>query len=185
MTDYFNDRERDPRPRNGMATPWMLVAKDLQGDIPFFGTVGLICGLVQWVGYQYFNKANWGSELLQEHIAFNSLLLTVMFLWLAKGLVERLCTTREYPRLKAFVGHVSARAVAFASVAAAVIAGFALAAALCGAFGHAFGFMFFATYFVALAEIAANPFFRPGHSRTYALSMGIIIGMPLSATLMR
>lgn len=168
-----------------MAAPWMLVAKDLRNDLPFFGTVGLICGLVQWVGYRYFDKANWGSELLQEHVAFNSLLLTVMFLWLAKGLVERLCATRERPRLKALVAHVSARAVAFASVAVAVIAGFALAAALCGAFGHAFGFVFFATYFVALAEIAANPFFRPGHSRAYAVAMGIIIGMPLSVTLMR
>jgi len=168
-----------------MAAPWMLVAKDLRGDFPFFGTVGLICGLVQWVGYHYFDKANWGSELLQEHIAFNSLLLTVMFLWLAKGLVERLCTKRERPRLKSFVDHLAARAVAFASVAASVIAGFAIAAALCGAFGHAFRFVFFATYFVALAEIAANPFFRPGHSRTYAVAMGIIIGMPLSVTMMR
>ncbi|WP_159086588.1 MULTISPECIES: hypothetical protein [Burkholderia] len=185
MNDYFNDCRRSSRSEVATAVPWMLVAKELKGDLPFFGTVGLICGLVQWVGYRHFDKANWGSELLQEHIAFNSLLLTVMFLWLAKGLVERLRTTREYLRFTAFVAHVSARAVAFASVAAAVIAGFALAAALCGAFGHALWFMFFATYFVALAEIAANPFFPPGHSRAYAVSMGIIISMPLSITLMR
>ena len=36
---------------------------------PFFGVVGLICGFVQTVGYRYFDKAEWGSELLQEHIA--------------------------------------------------------------------------------------------------------------------
>lgn len=184
MNDYLNFN-LGPWSRDGVAVPWMLAAKELKGDLPFFGTVGLICGLVQWVGYRHFDKANWGSDLLQEHVAFNSLLLTVMFLWLARGLVERLCITRECPRLKAFIAHVSARAVAFASVAAAVIVGFALAATLCGAFGHAFWFMFFATYFVALAESAANPFFRPGHSRTYAASMAIIISMPLSVMLMR
>ncbi|MFK1437454.1 hypothetical protein ACIU0H_27890 [Pseudomonas aeruginosa] len=185
MSGYFNDRKISSQSSAAAAVPWMLAAKEFKGDIPFFGAVGLICGLVQWVGYRHFDGANWGSELLQEHVAFNSLLLTIAFLWLAKGLAERLCATRECPRLMTFVAHVSARAVAFASVAGAVIAGFALAAALCGAFSHAFGLMFFATYFVALAEIAANPFFRPGHSRAYAVSMGIIISMPLSVTLMR
>lgn len=184
MSDDFNDFKVPSRACATAALPWMLAAKELKGDIPFFGAVGLICGLVQWVGYRHFDKANWGSALLQEHVAFNSLLLTVAFLWFAKGLAARLCATRECPRLMAFVAHVSARAVAFASVAAAVIAGFALAAALCGAFGHAFEFMFFATYFVALAEVAANPFFRPGHSRTYVVSIGIIIGMPWSVMLM-
>ncbi|MEW4396952.1 hypothetical protein ACM7HV_30135 [Pseudomonas paraeruginosa] len=179
----MNDRNLGQQFRNGTTAPWMLAAKGLRDDLPFFGAVGLICGLIQWVGYQYFDKANFGSELLQEHVAFNSLLLTVMFLWLAKGLVERLCITKECPRLKAFVAHVASRAVAFASVAAAVIAGFALAASLRGDFGHAFGFMFFATYFIALAEVAANPFFRPGHSRTYVVSIGIIIGMPWSVML--
>jgi hypothetical protein len=163
----------------GRNAPWMLAAKELFDDVPFFGALGLICGLVQWVGYRYFDKAQWGAELLQEHIAFNSMILTVMFLWLAKGIVERLCEKRKRPRLVALVDHVVARAIALASVAAAVIAGFGLAAALFRAFGHALMFEYFALYFVALAEIAANPFFPPGHSRTYLPALGVIIGIPL------
>lgn len=163
----------------------MLAARDLKGDMPFFGTVGLICGLVQWVGYRYFDKANWGSELLKEHIPFESLLLTVGFLLFAKGLTEWLCTKRECPRLTALVAHVSVRAVAFASVAAAVVAGFALAAALFGAFSYALRFMFFAIYFVALAETAVNPFFLPGYSRTRMVCIGIIASMPLGVLLGR
>ncbi|CAM8819561.1 hypothetical protein NCW_03550 [Burkholderia pseudomallei] len=160
--------------------PWMLAAKDLRGDLPFFGTVGLVCGVVQWTGYSYFDKANWGSDLLEEHIAFNSLLLTVMFLWLAKVVVERLGVNRELPRASALVAHISARAVAFASVAAAVIAGFALAAGFFGAFRHAATFLFFCSYFVSIAEIAANPVLSNGQSRIYPIALGIIIGMPFA-----
>lgn len=101
--------------------PWMLAAKELRSDLPFFGSFGLIAGLVQWVAYHYFDKSNVGTELLQEHIAFRSLVLTVILLWGAKGLLARLSVTEERPRLSAFVEHVAGRAVAFASVAAAVI----------------------------------------------------------------
>ncbi|MFM0016706.1 MULTISPECIES: hypothetical protein [Paraburkholderia] len=163
----------------GRNIPWMLAAKDLLNDLPFFGALGFICGLVQWVGYHYFNKAQWGAELLQEHIAFNSMVLTVMFLWLVKGTVERLCAKRELSRLTALVDHIVARAVALASVAAAVVMGFGLAAAFFHAFGHALMFEYFALYFVALAEIAANPLFSPGHSRTYLPALSVIIGLPL------
>ncbi|KAG0186336.1 hypothetical protein DFQ28_008023 [Apophysomyces sp. BC1034] len=148
-------------------TPWMLAATDLRRDFPFFG-------------YHYFDKANWGSDLLQEHIPFNSLLSTVMFLWLAKGMVERLGVNRELPCAKAFVAHVSARAVAFASVAAAVIVGFALAAGFFGNFRYTVAFLFFSSYFVSIAEIAANPVFSKGQSRTYWVALSIIIGMPFS-----
>src|SRR5690606_11591477 len=157
--------------------PWMLAAKELRSDLPFFGSFGLIAGLVQWVAYHYFDKSNVGAKLLQEHIAFRSLVLTVIFLWGAKGLLARLSVTEERPRLSAFVEHVAGRAVAFASVAAAVIAGCAFAALLLGAFGVAIRVLFFAIYFVALAEIAANPFLRSGQSRTVWLAMGVVVSM--------
>lgn len=163
--------------------PWMLAAKELRSDLPFFGSFGLIAGLVQWVAYHYFDKSNVGAELLQEHIAFRSLVLTVIFLWGAKGLLARLSVTEERPRLSALVEHVAGRAVAFASVAAAVIAGCAFAALLLGAFGVAIRVLFFAIYFVALAEIAANPFLRSGQSRTVWLAMGVVVSMPLSVEL--
>src|SRR5690554_4310315 len=103
-------------------TPWLLVSGELRKDAPFFVILGLLCGMVQVVGYRYFDKANWGSELLKEHIAFNSLLLIVIFLWLTKALAEWLYAKREMPRTKALITHISARAVAFASVAASVVA---------------------------------------------------------------
>lgn len=160
-------------------TPWMLVSGELRKDAPFFVTVGMLCGMVQVVGYRYFDKANWGSKLLEEHIAFNSLLLTVMFLWFAKGLAEWLCAKREMPRTKGLIAHISSRAVAFASVAASVVAGFAITAAISSAYFHASMFLLFCAYLVSLAEIAANPLFGVGQSKAYALAMGVVIGLPL------
>ncbi|WP_431819493.1 hypothetical protein [Burkholderia sp. F1] len=163
----------------------MLAAKDLWSDLPFFGAIGLICGLIQSVGYRYFNKSNVGTELLLEHIPFVSLVTTVGILWFAKWGVERLCIQRDRPRLRALMAHVSMRAVSFASVSAAVIIGFGVAVAACQDYGYAFKFWVLSLPFAALAEIAANPSWAPGYSKLYLLAVGIIIVTPFAAALMR
>ncbi|WP_175873664.1 hypothetical protein [Burkholderia sp. BCC0397] len=164
---------------------WMLSGRDLRNDFPFFGTIGFIFGLMQWFGYRYFNKSNVGTELLMEHIAFNSLLMTVMVLWFAKWGVERLCITRDRPLLRALIAHVSTRAVALASVAATTVIGFGAAAAVCRNIGPALWTWYFSLYLVAMAEIAANPFFGPNHSRLYRCAMVIVIVSPVAASFMR
>ncbi|WP_155630717.1 hypothetical protein [Burkholderia territorii] len=116
---------------------WMLSGRDFRSDFPFFGTIGFIFSLIQWFGYRYFYKSNLGTDLLVEHIAFNSPLMTVMFLWFAKWGVERLCIIRDRPLLHALIAHVSTRAVAFAAVAAATVIGFGAAAAVCRNIGPA------------------------------------------------
>lgn len=166
--------------QNVRLQPWLRVAADLKKDGPFFGAVGLICGLVQVVGYRYFDKAQWGTELLQEHIAFNSLLLMAMCLWLARGLTAWLTKRWTMPRTTALIDHVAGRAVAFGSVAASVIIGFATSAAIFGAYAHAIKFAQAALYFVAIAEIAANPL-RPAElSKGYFLALSMVIVTPFA-----
>ncbi len=160
--------------------PWFRVAVDLKKDGPFFGMVGLICGFVQVVGYKYFDKADWGSELLQEHIAFNSLLLMAMCLWLARGLMEWLTMHWTMQRTKVLIEHVAGRAVAFGSVAASVIIGFAISAAIFGAYAHAIKFAQAALYFVGLSEVVANPLRQAELSKGYFLALGMIIVTPFA-----
>lgn len=166
-------------------TRWLVAAKDLWSDLPFFGAIGFICGLIQWFGYRFFNKSNVGTDLLLEHIPFMSLVTTVGILWFAKWGVERLCITRDRPRLRALMAHVSARATSFASVSAAAIVGFGGAAAVFQDYGYAFKFWLLSLPFVALAEIAANPSWAPGHSKLYLVAVGIIVGTPFGAAFMR
>lgn len=161
-------------------TPWTFAAKDFANDFPFFGAVGFICGVVQWVGYRYFDKSNAGTDLLVEHIPYDSLVLTVLFLWFAKAGVEKMCAKRDWPRLRALLAHISLRAVAFASVSAAAIAGFGLAAATFGDYKYALSFWVFSLYFLSLAEIAANPFWGPNHSKAYGLALFLLVSITVA-----
>ena len=158
--------------------PWLRVAADLKKDGPFFGAVGLICGLVQVVGYRYFDKAQWGADLLQEHIAFNSLLLIAACQWLARGLTAWLTKRWTMRRTTALIDHVAGRAVAFGSVAASVVIGFAISAAIFGAYAHAIKFAQAALYFVAIAEVVANPLQKSELSKVYFLALGMVIVTP-------
>jgi hypothetical protein len=162
--------------------PWFRVTTDLRKDGPFFGVIGLICGFVQIVGYHYFDKAEWGSELLQEHIPFNSLLLMAMLLWLARGLTGWLTMrwTMRCTKALILIEHVAGRVVAFGSVAAWVVIGFAISVAISGAYVYAIIFAVAAMYFVAIAEVAANPLpLRQAElSKGYDLALLMVIVTP-------
>ena len=162
--------------------PWFRVTTDLRKDGPFFGVFGLICGFVQIGGYRYFDKAEWGGELLQEHIAFDSLLLITMLLWLARGLTEWLTIrwTMSCTKAVILIEHVAGRVVAFGSAAAWSVIGFAVSVAISGAYGYAIIFAVAALYFVAIAEVAANPFPLPQAelSRGYDLAVSMAIVTP-------
>ena len=160
--------------------PWMIVAGALRKDAPFFGGVGLFCGILQFVGYRYFDKANWGAELLLEHIPFKSILFSVVFLGVAKGFLEWQRAKREMMGLEGLITHVAKRTIGFASPAASIVFGFAMASALWGAYWHAGMFLFCCIYLVALAEIAANPLFGKGCSKAYSVAVGVIIAMPIA-----
>ena len=166
--------------KESRTTPWMRVSGELRKDAPFFMTVGLLCGIVQDVGYRYFDKANWGSDLLQEHIAFNSMLLAVMFLWTAKGLLEWQSGKREMKGVQKLVDHVMARTVGFASVGASVVFGFGIAVTISGAYMHASISLLFCIYLVSVAEVAANPLLGKGHSKTYLGAMAVIVALPIA-----
>jgi hypothetical protein len=106
---------------NEKKSQWMLAGSDVMKDAPFFVPLGALFGLIQLVSYRYFDQANWGSELLQEHIPFHSLALTIIFLLFAKGVAEWLCAKREMVQTKMLLTHIAGRAIAFASVAASIV----------------------------------------------------------------
>lgn len=143
--------------KESRTAPWMLVSCELRKDAPFFVVVGLLCGIVQDVSYRYFDKANWGSDLLQEHIAFNSMLLAVIFLWALKGLLEWQRAKREMKGMQKLVEHVEARTVGFASVGTSVVFGFGIVVAYSGAYMYASISLLFCLYLMSVAEVAANP----------------------------
>lgn len=158
--------------------PWFRITKDLAKDVPFFGSLGLIFGFIQFMGHRYFDNANLGSELLQEHLAFNSLLLLTMFVWAIKAAVARSPKLSERQTLTALIAHLVTRITAFGSVATSIILGFAASAAIFGAYFHAFKFAQASLYFASVAEIAANPVRLSEVSRGYILALAMVIATP-------
>lgn len=155
---------------------WMLISRDLCKDAPFFTMLGVFSALIQVWGHRYAGS-NWGSELLVEHIPFNSLILLILFLFIARFLTKGVYAKREMPRMKALINHVSQRAVVFASVSASTMAGFTLTAAFFQAGCRPIMmFSWFCIYLVSLGEIAANPLIKGEHSKTFWLAMAIVIG---------
>jgi cytochrome b561 len=159
---------------------FLKVLPEFKKDGPFFTVIGFLCGLIQYVGYSYFDKKELGSEFLLEHIAFGSLILMIIFLWLCGAL---LCWKPEFPGrnyLDQLVTHISHRAVAFALVATFVIFGFALAALAFNSYGFGAKFLSASLYFLALAEISASPRFEGERSACYLPAMGFIIATPFT-----
>jgi hypothetical protein len=159
---------------------WFLAGKSLREDFPFFCGFGLLCGIVQWISYHFFSDADFGTNLLQEHIAFYTIAVSILFLLVAKFFSER--SHIERPKLKKLIAHVSGRTEAFASVAFAVICGFAFSALLFLEWIYTLKFLWFSIYFLAFAEIAANPV-RMGRSKMFFPALGIIIGLPIATML--
>ena len=161
-------------------TPWLLVSGDLRKDVPYFSSLGFLAAVLQFVSYDYFNKADWGGILLLEHVAFHSIAFSILFLWTGRLILEWQGNRRAMAYLRDMVHNVATRAVGFASVAAAVLFGFAIMPAITGAFWHAGMFMLCGLYFVCLAEVAANPLPGKGDSRSHPFAIGVVIGMPFA-----
>lgn len=163
------------------SAPWFYSALDLRRDALFFVPVGMICAVIQFIGYDYFNKADWGTQLLEEHIPFNSLGLMVILLALPWIASKARPSRSPHPRLTAIMKHIAGRAVAFASVSASVTLGFAAIAIFAGAARHTTTFLLFIAYLVALAEITANLWQEHGPSKSFSYFVGIIIATPICA----
>lgn len=158
---------------NPRTTPWLITGGELRNDAPFFIPLGLIFGITQFIGYRHFNKASWGNDLVLEHIPFNTLLLLVIALWIAKWLTARF----DIQWARRMIHHVSSRAVSFASVSATTMFGFTIVTALSGAYVHALVFLVFCMYLASLSEIAANPLW--GHSKAYGAALAVVIMLPI------
>ena len=139
----------------------------------------MACAVIQLIGYDYFNKADWGTQLLEEHIAFNSLGLMVILLALPWIVLKTKPSRSLYPRLTAIMRHIASRAVAFASEGASVTLGFAVVAIFGGAASHTVTLLLFITFLVALAEFASNLWQEHGPSKSFFYFLGIIIATPI------
>ncbi len=159
--------------------PWLRIAKDLKQDAPFFCTIGLIFGFVQFWGYTYFHGAEWGSDLLMEHIPFQSLLLMAITVGAAKSVTAWLSSHWRFQHLQRPIAHLTKRTIAFGSAAACVMIGFAVCTAIYGAFFYAAYFVLAGLYFAALAEVSANPFHCAEWSKANRLAVSLNIVTPV------
>ncbi|WP_143277272.1 hypothetical protein [Bordetella genomosp. 1] len=157
---------------------WFRVTPDVKKHGPIFCVLGLIFGVIQVLGYRYFDEAQLGSTLLQEQIAFYSLALMLMFLLPARGLTLWLSPRYPVRRIKALIERVAQQAMVIGSIAASAIIGFAIAAAIFGAYASSVKFVHAGVYFLALAEVAANPVRVSEASKGYSMAMGMLIATP-------
>lgn len=159
--------------------PWLRIAEDLKQDAPFFCTIGLIFGFMQFWGYTYFHGAEWGSDLLMEHIPFQSLPLMAITVWVTKSVTTWLLSRWRFRHLQRVIDHLIKRTIAFGSVPACVIIGFAVCTAIYGAYFYAAYFVLAGLYFAALAEVSANPLHRAEWSEANGLAVILITVTPV------
>lgn len=164
---------------------WMLSATDLRKDAIFFIPLGIFFGFAQLLGYRYINQSNFGTELFQEHVAFNSMVVITILLWLMKGIAEWWAYKYKKEILQAQITHITKRLIALASPAASVTAGFSLAIIVSGDYYAAFWSSLFALYCTSIAEIAANPLNpKKGGSKVYPFGIWFVSALPFIATWM-
>lgn len=191
MKELFPQFARESNAENETpgATQWSRVFTELRKDGPFFGLLGISLGIVQKYSYDNFGGANWDSDLLQEHIAFNSLLILTVLVWALKLLHLPLPRIRpllgSIDRMVLMVTHVESRIMAFGSVATLTTLGFALSALCFGAIQPALVFLVCAAYFSGVTALAVTParkaeIKRPGFIVAWVLTWAI----PLTFLLM-
>jgi hypothetical protein len=163
---------------NQPAAVWMKVWPDMKKDIPFFLSIGFACGMTQYLGYNFFDKSNFGTKILEEHIPFTSLMLLTIVVFFGKAAIAYRPKIFGNFNFLHFINHLSERAVAFSSVSAVVIFGFALAVAMFGSLGYSLKFMQASLYFCSLAEVAKNPIAKGGCSKIYPFSWGMVVTTP-------
>lgn len=169
---------------NSTETPtqglWFRAAKEMRKDLWFFGGLGLALGIIQKVGYDHLDGANVGSDLLQEHIPFNTLLSLTMLIWALKGLCL-LPRARTIRWVEAMIAQVETRVLAFGSVATLTTFGFALSAFIFGGYPHAVIFLVVGAFFGAVTEVAISPAKKSElHRRGFIWALTLVYAVPLS-----
>ena len=191
MKELFPNLARESNAGNEVLSPtqWSRVFTEMRKDGLFFGLLGIVLGIVQKYGYDNFGGKNWGSDLLQEHIAFESLVILTGLVWLLKLL--HLLLLRILPRVESIgrlmhmVAHVELRVMALGSVATLTTLGFALSALCFGAIHPGIVFVVGAAYFSGITAFAVTParkaeIKRPGFIVAWVLTWAI----PLAFVLM-
>lgn len=162
------------------------LANDLRRDAAFFVPCGIACGLIQLVGYRYFDHADWGTTLVSEHIALitlGALALGLLGMWMVYQ--RRWPTPRHPTGLMVAMRHGAERAQGLASTGACICVGFTLVAAFSGGGYRLVMFVYFILYLIAFGEMAANSWhYRPA-SQSLGWLVGIVIAAPLVGMLMR
>lgn len=166
--------------------PWLYLWSDLRRDATFFVPLGIVSGLLQLIGYRYFHHADWGTQLLFEHVSLvtlSALGVGLLFLWTLYR--RRWPEPQPLTWLMAAMRHGSERAQGLASVGACVCVGFTLVAALSGAGYRLVMFVYFIFYLAGFGEMAANSWrYRPT-SRGLVWLIAITIVAPLIGMVMR
>ena len=165
---------------------WLHLASDLQRDAVFFVPCGVACGLIQLIGYRYFDNADWGTTLISEHIALGTLGALGLGLFLTWMVYRLRWPTPQHPTwLMLAMLHGAKRAQGLASAGACACIGFTLVAAFSGGGYRLVMFVYFIFYLIALGEMAANSWrYRPVSESLWWLVI-IVIAAPLVGVVMR
>ena len=164
------------------SSPWMFMSRYLRKKSTLWSVIlGAFFAVCQIVDHHLYG-GDLGSNMLIARLQFDSLALAVIFLFIAKLLVEGLCARWKMPCMNALVNHlvhyVSRRIAEFVSIAVSTVAGFTIVVAISGAYLHACMCLLFCIYLLSLGETATNPLLRGTQSRTFWPAMGVIIGLP-------
>lgn len=161
------------------------IFKLLSADAKFFIPLGFFCGFVQVIGYKWFHKASWGTELLAEHISFNSMLILFSFA-LGLEVLQRLlqkCLNQEcFTQLIATSWDKVAQ---LATAAGLIVAGFSIVPLILGDLRTALTAGFFSLYCLAII-VLAHGIRKHGEAvfdtTSFWLAVGYVIGIPFSNT---
>lgn len=163
----------------------LRIEADLKKDGVFFGLLGCIFGVIQFVGHEHFERSNLGSELLMEHIPIKSMGLALLAIVGLRLIVHLLCKGKAPQSVDGMLAHIAGRVSALACVAAAVTFGFGGTAAVFGHVLPALVIIIIACYFAALAELAVTPRLEDLNRRGVQVALGLAMAVPAVFTHVR
>lgn len=157
---------------------WLRIGADLKKDGVFFGLLGCVFGLIQFVGFEFFNQSNVGSELLIEHIPFKTIGVTVLVIFGVRVIAHLVWGESAPQSVEGMLSHIANRISALACVAAAVTWGFGVTAAAFGGGLTAMAIIIIACFFAALAELAVTPRLQDVQRPGVQLALGLAMAVP-------
>jgi hypothetical protein len=188
MDEPMPDQTVEPAPLNGSSEtasvrpkqPFLRIWKDLWRDAKFFFPLGALFGVIQFISYTYFNKADWGSSLELESVGFYTFSYSFIVVTLPRFILREKEDLAGHPRIVASMRYITSRVLPIGTVAISSMAGFTCVAMFDAKPVHILLFVFFTLFIVGLSEIMVCMWHEDGPSRSCPYLLGVVIAVPWS-----